>query len=472
MSHHPLVLDHVSLHFMQRVCFEQLTTSITYGSRIGIIGRNGNGKSTLLKIIHGLIAPSDGRISIPRDAVFGYVPQIISEFSELSGGQRLNKALSEALAAGPNILLLDEPTNHLDARNKNSLMRMLNKYTGTLIFVSHDVQLLTNCADQIWHIDENRVKRFVGNYADYLEEQEYELQERTKQLNKLRKDKRRATESLEQEKKRAARSKNAHKHENDRVLKGAMKESGGQTAGKKSGALHDLQAKIDQELKGAGLPEVIRPKFALSPAELSKQKSIVVISNGSCRQGNFVLTSITMQVGPRERILITGDNGSGKSTFVRAILQDPAITLTGDWMVPRPQMIGYLDQHYATLDPDASVFEVIENTAQDWTMMVIRNHLNNFLFRKNDQVATKVKMLSGGEKARLSLAQIAAKSPKLLILDEVTNNLDLETREHVITVLRAYPGALMVISHDQDFLKKINIQTTYVTKNGLLSRLD
>lgn len=123
----------------------------------------------------------------------------------------------------------------------------------------------------------------------------------------------------------------------------------------------------------------------------------------------------------------------------------------------KPEDIGYLDQHYGTLNPDKTVLETIADLVPHLPHAEIRRHLNDFLFRKNEEVNALVSTLSGGEKARLSLAQIAAKTPKLLILDEITNNLDLETKEHVTQVLKAYPGAMIIISHEADFLEEIGI---------------
>jgi ATPase subunit of ABC transporter with duplicated ATPase domains len=131
------------------------------------------------------------------------------------------------------------------------------------------------------------------------------------------------------------------------------------------------------------------------------------------------------------------------------------INRSGTWNTPSEGQIGYLDQHYDTLDPKFSPWESIVKEAPQWSREQCREHLNNFLFRKNEDINTKISSLSGGEKARLSLALIAATTPTLLIVDEVTNNLDLRTREHVIEILKAYPGALLAISHDEDFLEAI-----------------
>jgi ATPase subunit of ABC transporter with duplicated ATPase domains len=129
----------------------------------------------------------------------------------------------------------------------------------------------------------------------------------------------------------------------------------------------------------------------------------------------------------------------------------------GDWFVPKKEDIGYLDQHYATVDPKHSVLEAISALVPCWSYKEVRKHLNNFLFSKNEEVNVLVSDLSGGEKARLTLAQIAARTPGILILDEITNNLDLQTKEHVIQVLKSYTGAIIIISHDPDFLGEIGI---------------
>ena len=182
----------------------------------------------------------------------------------------------------------------------------------------------------------------------------------------------------------------------------------------------------------------------------------------------MILSDVNLNMGGSARIALLGDNGSGKSTLIKAILGDTSLIKQGEWNTPSAHDIGYLDQHYATLQPNKTVLEVITDALPRATYLEIRKHLNDFLFRKNEEVQAIVSSLSGGEKARLSLAQIAAEAPKLLILDEMTNNLDLETRAHVIDVLQAYPGGMIVISHDVDFLKAININIHYQINHGLI----
>ena len=146
---------------------------------------------------------------------------------------------------------------------------------------------------------------------------------------------------------------------------------------------------------------------------------------------------------------------------LKAICRNGQVVKKGDWYLPAPKQIGYLDQHYATLDPEQTVCDLLSNIRLDWSHREIREHLNDFLFRKNEEVDRLVKNLSGGEKARLSLSLIAARTPQLLILDEITNNIDLETKQHLIQVLRDYPGAMIVVSHEESFLNQIGVNTLY-----------
>lgn len=226
-----------------------------------------------------------------------------------------------------------------------------------------------------------------------------------------------------------------------------------------------------EQLSHLFLLEVIVPKFSITAASLS-DRAIVTIRDGCVGYVNSdPLQKINLSISSRDRVAILGDNASGKSTLIKAILNDVSVIKSGSWSVPQRLDIGYLDQHYATLSTDKTVYENITELVQNWTHIEIRRHLNDFLFSKNEEVNLVVSELSGGERARLSLAQIAIKTPKLLILDEITNNLDLETRSHAIEVLKNYPGSLIIISHDDDFLSKIGEQDRYWIADGLLSKI-
>lgn len=231
------------------------------------------------------------------------------------------------------------------------------------------------------------------------------------------------------------------------------------TSGRKKKSIELRKQDLTEKLSELYKPETIKPKFSLTTIT-RHNKTIVSIQNGEIGYHDFLLKNINLSLTSDERMAIEGQNGCGKSTLIKGILGTPTVIKKGEWSAPSPQDIGYLDQHYQNLDLHKTVFETIQELMPGWSPAQIRRHLNDFLFCKNEAINVKITHLSGGEKARLSLCHIAAKTPKLLILDEITNNLDLETKEHVIKVLNGYPGGLIIISHEPDFLKAINITQT------------
>lgn len=474
--HKPIQIQDLSVSFPHKTCFDNFNAQIHYGSRIAIIGRNGSGKSTLLKAFMGTVAGVTGDVLIPKGVILGYVPQIITDFSNLSGGQRFQKALTQALSADPNVLLLDEPTNHLDRHNRQSLLRLLRHYSGTLIVVSHDTELLRNNIDTLWHIDNGKIKVFSGHYDDYKREIQSKRAAVEQAVSRLHRQKKDTHQALMKEQHRAAKSRARGEKsiaEHKWPLGGkasALKAE--QSSGRKKVAIGDKKQALSEQLATLRLPEVIVPQFSLTASDIA-DKIIVSITDGSVGylDAEPLLKTIHLALRSQERIAILGDNASGKSTLIKAILQDARVMKTGNWLVPKRKDMGYFDQHYDTVLPDKNVCETIAECVPTWSHAEVRCHLNDFLFRKNEEVNALIAQLSGGEKVRLCLAQMAARTPALLILDEITNNLDLETKAHVIEVLKSYPGAMIVISHDEDFLKEIGIKDYYEIVDGILQKI-
>ena len=276
------------------------------------------------------------------------------------------------------------------------------------------------------------------------------------------------------EQKRAASSKSKGKKSINQkkwptVVSHAKASRAEQTSGKRQSAIDKKRQELNQQLSDLRLPEVIHPKFSLT-TEHSRVHNLLTIRHANIGYANDkkVLEDVNLSVGGQERIAICGKNGSGKSTLLKALLGYGDVVTTGDWHLPPSDNVGYLDQHYSTLKPKLLVLEHIMALRPDWSYETVRRHLSDFLFRENEAVMQRAVNLSGGEKARASLSMIAAKTPKLLVLDEVTNNLDLETKMHVIQVLKAYPGALIVVSHEMDFLNAIDIDCFYsINKHAL-----
>ena len=468
-------INQLGISFAHKTCFEGFSTHVHGGDRIAIIGQNGCGKSTLLKTLLNQVEPSSGSIHISDDVIFGYVPQVICEFETLSGGQRLNEALTQALCVSPNVLLLDEPTNHLDGNNRKSLMRMLRQHAGTLIVVTHDVEFLNTCVDTLWHIDNGKVHVFTGNYDYYMREVHIQRASLEHELLRLDRQKKDTHQALMKEQERAKKSnmkgeKSIQERKWPTIVSSAKANRATETSGKKKKAIKEGNDDLLEKLSTLRLPEVITPKFSIKAADIS-DRILVSISDGvvGYKDNKTVVQNINFSLSAKARIALQGDNGSGKSTLIKAILGDQNIIKTGDWYMPND--IGYLDQHYATLDAEKSVLETVSELVPEWNHTEVRRHLNDFLFRKNEEVHAKVHQLSGGEKVRLSLTQIAAKTQKLLILDEITNNVDLLTKEHLLEFLNVYPGSFIIVCHDEGFLEKLNLDDTYLVKEKSLKLL-
>lgn len=446
-------LSNLTLVFPHKVCFEDFSANITEGDRIAIIGRNGSGKSSLLKLIHEKIGNS----------ISFLVPQIITENEKLSGGERFNKKLSEALAHNPEFLLLDEPTNHLDISNRHSLMRMIKKFHGTIIIVTHDLEILRNCTNTIWHIENGKITIFNGNYDEYMIEQKHKADSISKKLSSIKTQEKILRKKMDKNQEKAAKSRASgeKKIANKKWMKvvGNSKASRAEKShGKNLRDLNDSKKELAESLNEIFIPEVLEPKFNFEGIGFGDSFAIIDGTVGYS-PNNFILRDININL--EHSLAIIGNNGSGKTTLVRAIMDDPAVYKSGQWNVPKK--VGYIDQHYSILEADKTPFETIKECAPNLNTVEIRKYLNDFLFRKNEEVNSQIKYLSGGERARLCMAKIAINPPALLILDEITNNIDLETRNHIADVLKNYRFKFIVISHDEDFLQTIGIEQRFFT---------
>ncbi len=222
------------------------------------------------------------------------------------------------------------------------------------------------------------------------------------------------------------------------------------------------KTQIENELETFKRIETIKPTFEITSKNIGN-KTLVSILKGSIayENSNIILKDIYLTINSKDRLLIIGKNASGKTTLVKAILNDPKIIRKGEWITPNIDLVGYLDQHYNNLNYEKSVIDNIRELNKNIDDNEIRKILSTFLFRTNEDVNTLVKDLSGGEKAKLSLAQILVKTPALLILDEITNNIDLITKRYITDVLKEFPRALIIISHDNEFIKQIDINKEF-----------
>ena len=325
-----------------------------------------------------------------------------------------------------------------------------------------------------WHIDNSMVTVFTGLYDDYMREIKQKRAAIEKELVSLKRNRKETHHALMKEQKRAATSRAKGQKQIDQrrwptVVSKSKALKAEQTSGKKKSVIERKKQHLTGQLSALRLPEMIMPKFSLGAESVSAGNLLSIIgADLGYAQDHIILNNVSLTLGGNERIAIKGKNASGESTLLRAILGKEEIFKTGCWQLPHPRHIGYLDQHYANLQPGLSVLDHLQQVRPDWAQLQVRRHLADFLFKTNEAVGQKAAHLSGGEKVRLSLSLIAARVPRILVLDEITNNLDLETKEHVVQVLKTYPGAVVIVSHENDVLNQVGVDCIDTIQDGLL----
>ena len=458
-----LKIQNISLQFASNVCFADFTSQIIQGQKIAIIGNNGSGKSSLLKLLRHEIDPICGSIDVQSDLKIEYIDQIIENYVNLSGGERFNKEFFQKIDLSPDILLLDEPTNHLDSQNRESLISIINSLSCSIIVATHDKELINQCAEMIWHIDNGIVHQFKGNFDSYITKHENEKSKLRYKICELNRANRFNHNKLMKEQERAKKSKQygKNKYSRDKLNLSSKKRKGETTTGNRKGVISDNRKEFKEEMELIYEPKKIIPKFAFDQTKIRSDRNILEVRNGSIGYQNVILNKISIQLSSDQRMAIKGRNGSSKTTLIKAIMSDDKVSISGEWIIPQKKDIGYLDQFYMHFK-DTTPFDEIKHNMPNASDHEIRKHLNHYLFRSNDQVYADIKTLSGGERARLGMAVIASKPFKLLILDEPTNNIDMETVDHLVDVLNHYKGSLLVISHDNNFLQQIGVKSEFL----------
>lgn len=524
-----IFLQNISyIHPNKDLLFDNINLTVNNQQKIALIGHNGTGKSTLLKIIARELTPSGGHLKVESTPY--YIPQIFGQYNHLtiaqalkiedkinalhqilngnvtedylneldddwgieertqaalsewqlddldwnqkmdtlSGGQKTKVFLAGVAIHQPALILMDEPSNHLDSNNRKQLYDLVQSTTSTVIVVSHDRQLL-NLLDTTCELSKRGISMFGGNYDFYAEQKQIEIEALNQDIHSkektLRKAKEKERETLERQQKLDARGKK--KQENAgiaRIMMNTLRNNAENSTAKIKSIHSEKISGISEQLHElrSNLPDLDKMKFGFDNSALHKGKILLTATNI-----NFGYTiqslwkeNLSFQIKSGERIAFKGLNGSGKTTLIRLLLGD---LQPSRGVLERVKIKSvYIDQDYSLIDRQLTVYQ----QAQKYNIMTLEEHeikirLNRFLFSK-EKWDKPCSTLSGGESMRLMLCCLTVQSqaPDIIILDEPTNNLDLQNIGILTAAINEYQGTVIVVSHDERFLEEINIQQT------------
>lgn len=522
-----LILQNLTyIHPNKDLLFDNINLSLNRHDKAALIGNNGTGKSTLLKIIAGVSQPSSGLAR--TDSKPYYVPQIFGQFNDLtvaqalqiedkltalkeildgivteenlmllnddwtieercqqalaywelegldltqkmetlSGGQKTKVFLAGISIHQAGLVLLDEPSNHLDTAGRILLYNFIQSTASTLLVVSHDRKLL-NLLDTVYELSKRGISVYGGNYDFYAGQKRMEsnaLSEDVKSKEKaLRKAKEMERESAERQQKLDARGKKKQEKAGvPTIMMNTLRNNAEKSTSRLKGIHAEKVGTISQELHELRkeLPDVDKMKFGFDHSTLHKGKVLVAAKDINYGYQNQLLWrhGLSFQITSGERIALKGLNGSGKTTLIKIILGEMEPKFGTVHRADNKAV--YIDQDYSLVDNQRKVYE----QAQHFNLSALQEHeikirLNRFLFAKDDW-EKPCAALSGGEKMRLMLCclTIGNQAPDIIILDEPTNNLDIQNLEILTAAVNEYQGTLIVVSHDQYFLEQINAE--------------
>lgn len=487
-----LTIENLTHSYSERKLFDDTSFSLEEGEKVGIIGINGTGKSTLLNIIAGNIVPDEGKVTIANKVIIEMLSQHpsfddnetvihyvmtdvpkdedmfaveaeakamlqtfgLTDYDELtchmSGGQRKKIALVRVLLSGADILILDEPTNHLDNEMSTWLENYLKDYKKSVIMVTHDRYFLDSVSDRIVELDKGKIYSYNTNYSGFLElkaeREEMAVSTDSKKANLLR-------------------------NELKWVMRGAKARSTKQKA----------RLMRYEELKNRKRPEQ-DSEIELSSISTRLGRTTVEINNLSKAYGDrHIINDFNYIFLKNDRIGIVGPNGCGKTTLLKLIMGivEPD---EGEIVIGQTVKIGYYAQEISTrkedgisfMDPEIRVIDYIKNTAEyvktrDGSLSASQM-LDKFLFPPREQYSL-IKKLSGGEKRRLNLLRVLMEAPNVLILDEPTNDLDIKTLTILEDYLDSFDGIVIAVSHDRYFLDRV-VRRIFAFENGRLRQYE
>lgn len=467
----------VSFRYTDKNLLDKVSFSITDQDKTGLVGLNGTGKSTLIKLIEDEIRPQSGEIIKSGNMIISYLEQEpdiplntkildyvmknndkdhkVNDYeaksmltklkldpealtNNLSGGQRKRLALAKCLVTYCDFLILDEPTNHLDNDMILYLEKYLQRYNHGLFMVTHDRYFLERVCNNMLELDNGHIYTYKANYSEFLN------------LKALR---------LEREEKAEKKLKRLLKNELDWIHRGVEARRTKQKY--RIERFNELSKIKFSERKG----------FEFDSVSKYLGKTIIEIKNGSKSFGDKVIfKNFNLNVLRTARIGIVGDNGAGKTTLFKIIMQQESLD-SGELILGETLRIGYFSQHFDAIDENIRVIDYVKEVSSTIETLegtvTASSLLERFLFDANLQY-TMVKSLSGGQRRRLQLVRVLAANPNVLILDEPTNDLDIETLEVLEDYIDSFMGPVLCVSHDRYFLDKVCDELLYY-KNGKIN---
>ena len=402
--------------------------------KAAIVGINGSGKTTLLRCILGIEEADEGSIAFSKEKKMDYLAQQHADieaenedYDTLSGGQKTRKRLEEILQEKPDLLILDEPTNHLDIGSIQWLEKVLKRYDGAVLLVSHDRYFLDKIVTKVIDLERGKVRMYQGNYSAYAEKK-----------RQLREAEWKAFQNQQAE----------IKHQEAVIEK--LKQFNREKSIKRAESREKMLSKVERLEKPEELENEM--KLLFSPRESSGNDVLMAKELGKSYDGRRLFSHGTFSLQRGEHVALIGDNGTGKTTLLK-ILNGLVQADEGEFRLGSKVKIAYYDQEHAVLHMEKTLFEEIQDTYPDMNNTKVRNVLAAFLFT-GDDVYKRVQDLSGGEQGRVSLAKLMLSDANFLILDEPTNHLDIQGKEVLEEAIRNYEGTVLYVSHDRYFINK------------------
>ena len=432
----PMILNvsMLSKAYVGKTVLKDVSFHLEDKEKAAIVGINGSGKTTLLRCILGIEEADEGSIAFSKEKKMDYLAQQHADietenedYDTLSGGQKTRKRLEEILQEKPDLLILDEPTNHLDIGSIQWLEKVLKRYDGAVLLVSHDRYFLDRIVTKVIDLERGKVRMYQGNYSAYAEKK-----------RQLREAEWKAFQNQQAE----------IKHQEAVIEK--LKQFNREKSIKRAESREKMLSKVERLEKPEELENEM--KLLFSPRESSGNDVLMAKELGKSYDGKRLFSHGTFSLQKGEHVALIGDNGTGKTTLLK-ILNGLVQADEGEFRLGSKVKIAYYDQEHAVLNMEKTLFDEIQDSYPDMNNTKVRNVLAAFLFT-GDDVYKRIQDLSGGEQGRVSLAKLMLSDANFLILDEPTNHLDIQGKEVLEEAIRNYEGTVLYVSHDRYFINK------------------